>query len=152
MLTRKNAIITKHVKGLEFLMKKHKITVIPGFGRLTGPAQGGVHTVEVDADGQKSQVKAKNVMVATGSEAKLLPGLKADETHSDQYRNSAPERAAQVADRDRRGRGGRGVCVDFPQLRHRGDDSGVFTAHGSGGGRGDFEGAGAGLQASAASR
>ena len=77
---RKNAIITKHVKGLEFLMKKHKIAVIPGFGRLTGPAQGGVHTVEVEANGQKSPVKAKNVMVATGSEAKLLPGLKADDT------------------------------------------------------------------------
>ena len=54
--------------------------MIPGFGRLTGPAQDGVHTVEVEANGAKSQVKAKNVMLATGSEAKLLPGLKADET------------------------------------------------------------------------
>jgi dihydrolipoamide dehydrogenase len=80
VLARKSAVITKHVKGLEFLMKKHKIAVIPGFGRLTGPAQGGVHTVEVDANGQKSSVKAKNVMIATGSEARLLPGLKADDT------------------------------------------------------------------------
>ncbi len=80
VLTRKNAIIAKHVKGLEFLMKKHRIAVIAGFGRLTGPAQGGMHTVDVDASGVKSQVKAKNVIVATGSEAKLLPGLKADET------------------------------------------------------------------------
>jgi dihydrolipoamide dehydrogenase len=39
-----------------------------------------VHTIEVEANGQKSSVKAKNVMIATGSEAKLLPGLKADET------------------------------------------------------------------------
>jgi dihydrolipoamide dehydrogenase len=80
VMTRKNAIITKHVKGLEFLMKKHKIAVISGFGRLTGPAQAGIHRVDVDAGGQKSQVKAKNVMLACGSEAKLLPGLKADET------------------------------------------------------------------------
>ena len=80
VLARKNAIIAKHVKGLEFLMKKHKITVISGFGRLTGGAQEGVHTVEVEAAGAKSQVKAKNVMLATGSEAKLLPGLKADAT------------------------------------------------------------------------
>jgi dihydrolipoamide dehydrogenase len=80
VLARKNAIITKHVKGLEFLMKKHKIAVIAGFGRLTGPAQGGMHTVEVETNGQKSPVKAKNVILATGSEAKLLPGLKADET------------------------------------------------------------------------
>jgi dihydrolipoamide dehydrogenase len=78
---RKSAIIAKHVKGLEFLMKKHKIRVFSGFGRLTGPAQGGVHTVDVTAssDGAKSQVKAKQVMLATGSAAKLLPGLKADD-------------------------------------------------------------------------
>ena len=47
---------------------------------LTGPAKDGVHTVEVESNGAKSPVKAKNVMLATGSEAKLLPGLKADET------------------------------------------------------------------------
>jgi dihydrolipoamide dehydrogenase len=80
VLARKNAIVTKHVKGLEFLMKKHKIAVIAGFGRLTGAAKAGVHAVEVEAGGQKSAVKAKNVILATGSEAKLLPGLKADET------------------------------------------------------------------------
>lgn len=76
---RKSGIITKHVKGLEFLMKKNKVTVIPGFGLLTGPAKDGVHTVDVDANGVKSKVKAKNVMVATGSEAKMLPGMKADD-------------------------------------------------------------------------
>ena len=80
VLARKNAIIAKHVKGLEFLMKKNKVTVIAGFGRLTGPANGGVHTVEVDSNGVKSQTKAKNILLATGSEAKLLPGLKADGT------------------------------------------------------------------------
>ena len=42
---RKNAIVTKHTKGLEFLMKKNKVTVISGYGRLTGPAKDGVHTV-----------------------------------------------------------------------------------------------------------
>ncbi len=80
VLTRKNAIISRHVKGLEFLMKKHKIAVFSGFGRLTGPAKDGVHTVDVDASGVKSTVKAKNVIVATGSEAKMLPGQKADAT------------------------------------------------------------------------
>ncbi len=76
---RKDGIVTRHVKGLEFLMRKHKITVIPGFARLTGPAKDGVHTVDVDANGANSQIKAKNIMLATGSEAKLLPGLKADD-------------------------------------------------------------------------
>jgi len=80
VLARKNAIITKHVNGLNFLMRKHKIAVISGFARLTGPAQGNVHTVDVETNGQKSPIKAKNVVIATGSEAKLLPGLKADGT------------------------------------------------------------------------
>ncbi|MGA3264109.1 MAG: dihydrolipoyl dehydrogenase [Terracidiphilus sp.] len=76
---RKNAIITKHTKGLDFLMKKHRITTIEGYGRLTGGAQDGVHTVEVTAaDGAGAQVKAKKVILATGSEAKMLPGLVAD--------------------------------------------------------------------------
>ena len=79
VLRRKDSIITRHVKGLEFLMKKNKITVVPGFGRLTGAAQNGVHTVDVTANGATSQVQAKNVIVATGSEAKMLPGLKADD-------------------------------------------------------------------------
>ena len=79
VLKRKDAIIAKHTKGLDFLMKKHKIARMEGYGRLTGPAQGGVHTVDVaNAAGEISQVKAKNVILATGSEAKMLPGLEAD--------------------------------------------------------------------------
>jgi dihydrolipoamide dehydrogenase len=77
--SRKSAVITKHVKGLEFLMKKHKIAVIPGYARLTGAAKDGVHTVDVDTNGQKGQVTAKNVILASGSAARLLPGLTADD-------------------------------------------------------------------------
>ena len=76
---RKDAIITKHTKGLEFLMKKHKITVVSGYGRLTGPAQAGVHTVEVSKDETTSQVRAKNVILATGSDAKTIFGLEPDD-------------------------------------------------------------------------
>jgi len=75
VLQRKDAIITKHTKGLDFLMKKHKIARLEGFGKLTGPAVAGVHTVEVTSGDAVSQVKAKNVILATGSEAKMLPGL-----------------------------------------------------------------------------
>jgi len=79
VLKRKDSIVAKHVKGLEFLMKKHKITTIVGYGRLTGSAQDGVHTVEVSsANSETSQVKAKNVLLATGSSAKMLPGLAPD--------------------------------------------------------------------------
>jgi dihydrolipoamide dehydrogenase len=81
VLKRKDGIITKHVKGLEFLMKKNKVTVIAGTGKLTGSAQSGVHTVDVTAaDGAVSQVKTKNVLLASGSSAKMLPGLQPDST------------------------------------------------------------------------
>ncbi len=75
---RKNKIVAKHAKGLDYLMRKNKVTVVPGYGRLTGPAKDGVLTLEVEADGKKSAVKAKNVILATGSEARMLPGLKQD--------------------------------------------------------------------------
>ena len=78
---RKNKIVTKHAKGLEFLMRKNKVTVIPGFGRLTGPVKNGVLDIEISGgDGKKSTVQAKNAILATGSEARMLPGLKPDST------------------------------------------------------------------------
>jgi dihydrolipoamide dehydrogenase len=50
-----------------------------GYGRLTGPAQNAIHTVEVTSSaGEVSQVQAKNVILATGSSAKMLPGLEPD--------------------------------------------------------------------------
>ncbi len=80
ILDRKNQIVTKHVKGLDFLMRKNKVTVIAGTGSLNGGAKGGIHTVSVKgADGKTTQVSAKNVLVATGSDAKMLPGLKPDD-------------------------------------------------------------------------
>ena len=81
VLARKDDIVTRHTKGLDFLMKKNKITTFKGFGRLTGPAKDGVHTIEVKlADGKTETVKAKKVVLATGSDARMLPGVKADET------------------------------------------------------------------------
>src|SRR5271167_1583810 len=70
ILDRKNGIVAKHATGLEFLMRKNKVTVVPGFGRLTGPAKDGIHSIEVAPEGDKgkgSTVKAKNVILATGS-------------------------------------------------------------------------------------
>jgi dihydrolipoamide dehydrogenase len=76
---RKSKIVTKHAKGLEFLMKKNKVETVKGYGKLTGPAQNGIITVEVANDGKTSQLRAKNVLLATGSEARLLPGLEVDD-------------------------------------------------------------------------
>jgi dihydrolipoamide dehydrogenase len=78
---RKNAIVTKHTKGLEFLMKKNKVTVISGYGKLTGPAKDGVHTVDVTGgpNGETQQIKARNLILATGSEARTLFGQQPDD-------------------------------------------------------------------------
>jgi dihydrolipoamide dehydrogenase len=90
VLKRKNDIIVKHTKGLDFLMKKNKITVVRGHGRLTGPAKDGVFTIDISAEdkgkGQGSELQAaakvlaKKVVLATGSDARMLPGYKADDT------------------------------------------------------------------------
>ncbi len=90
VLKRKGDIIVKHTKGLDFLMKKNKVTVIRGHGRLTGGAKDGIFTIDVTAEdkgkGQASElqtptkVQAKKVVLATGSDARMLPGYKADDT------------------------------------------------------------------------
>src|ERR1700761_7179408 len=95
LLKRKNDVTSKHTKGLDFLMKKNKITVVRGHGRLTGPASSGVFTVQVtdedkgkgrdlQAEGftqqTKTDVKAKKVVLAMGSDARMLPGYQADDS------------------------------------------------------------------------
>ena len=63
-------------------------------------------------------MKAKNIILATGSEARTLFGQKPDDRILTNIEILALKRAAQVADRDRRGCGGSGVRLDLPQLRH----------------------------------
>jgi len=78
VLDRKNKIVTKHAKGVEFLMKKNKIDWVNGFGAIK--PRGGKSTLEVEvksAEGAQT-LETKNVIVATGSEARMLPGLKPD--------------------------------------------------------------------------
>src|SRR5205807_2680645 len=48
-------------------------------GKLTGPAQNGGLTVELVHDNKASHIKAKNVILATGSEARMIPGLEAND-------------------------------------------------------------------------
>lgn len=71
---RKSKIVSKHAKGLEFLMRKNKVETIKGYGKLTGPAQSGVFTIEL-AKSDRKTLKAKNIILATGSEARMIPGL-----------------------------------------------------------------------------
>jgi dihydrolipoamide dehydrogenase len=79
VLDRKTKIVDKHAKGLQFLMRKHKVDTVTGFGKLTGPAQNGVHTIEVKNGGKTSPIKTKNVLLAMGSEARMIPGLQPDD-------------------------------------------------------------------------
>ncbi len=76
---RKTGVVDKHAKGLAFLMRKNKVEIITGFGKLTGPAQGGAFTINVENAGKKSTIKAKNIILATGSEARMIPGLEASD-------------------------------------------------------------------------
>ncbi len=69
---RKDKIVKKLAMGTDFLMKKNKVTVYQGIGALTAP-----DTIQVMGD-TPAEVRAKKVVIATGSEAKLLPGLELD--------------------------------------------------------------------------
>jgi dihydrolipoamide dehydrogenase len=73
VMDRKNKIVTKHSKGIEFLMRKNKIDVIKGYARLQGGGK-----IEVQTDKGPQTVEAKNIILATGSEARMLPGLQSD--------------------------------------------------------------------------
>ena len=70
---RKDKIVKKHAKGLEFLFRKQKIDTFTGFGRLAGPGKLGV-----EKDGKTTEVRAKNVILATGSDARTLDGVAID--------------------------------------------------------------------------
>ena len=72
ILARKNKIVTKHAKGIEFLFKKNKVEWVQGWGRYEGPGK-----VSVEKDGKKSTIEASNVLLVSGSEAKSLPGHRA---------------------------------------------------------------------------
>lgn len=74
VLERKRKIVTKLAKGVEYLLKKNRVETIQGYGRLAGPGRIGV----TDAKGQSREITARKIVLATGSEAKMLPGLTAD--------------------------------------------------------------------------
>ena len=62
--------------GVKMLMKKNKITVFDGYGRLAG---GGKVAVQ-GKDGKAQSLEAKNIIVATGARARTLPGMEPDGT------------------------------------------------------------------------
>jgi dihydrolipoamide dehydrogenase len=77
MQARKDGIVSKMTKGIEFLFRKNKIDWLKGHARLTG-ISGDAYAVEVDTAQGAIQVEAVNVIIATGSKARHLPGMTVD--------------------------------------------------------------------------
>src|SRR6202030_786328 len=75
MMNFKQQGIDGNVKGVEFLMKKNKIDVISGKGKILGTGK-----IEVSGNDGKAQiVETKNIVIATGSDVARLKGIEIDE-------------------------------------------------------------------------
>jgi dihydrolipoamide dehydrogenase len=74
MMNFKQQGIDGNVKGVEFLMKKNKIDVLKGAGKILGAGK-----VEISGDGKSEVVETKNIVIATGSDIARLKGIEIDE-------------------------------------------------------------------------
>jgi len=74
MISRSRGVADGMSKGVNFLMKKNKVTVIEGYGRLVR----GKKIVVTDKEGKKVEYSAEHIIIATGGRAKELPNLKID--------------------------------------------------------------------------
>jgi dihydrolipoamide dehydrogenase len=75
MLARKDKIVKKHAGGISMLFRKHKVDSITGWGRIVSPGR-----VSVEKDGKTTEIETTYTMLATGSEARSLPGVEIDGT------------------------------------------------------------------------
>ncbi|MBD24893.1 MAG: dihydrolipoyl dehydrogenase [Candidatus Marinimicrobia bacterium] len=79
MLARKDQVVDQNRQGIEFLLKKNKVTYIKGFGRIS-KVKTSSHEITVKEDGGKDTTYiAKYIVLATGSEVTPLRGIKVDE-------------------------------------------------------------------------
>jgi dihydrolipoamide dehydrogenase len=72
---RSRQVVNRMVKGLEFLIRKHKVDYIRGEAKVTAKDTVSVTPV---GGGQAQQVKTKNVIIATGQRPRLFPGMEVD--------------------------------------------------------------------------
>ena len=75
MMGRKSKIVEDLTKGVEFLLKKNKIDYVAGTAALAG---GGKVRVALNGGGE-SELAAKSIIIATGSDSTPLPGVEVDE-------------------------------------------------------------------------
>jgi dihydrolipoamide dehydrogenase len=84
IVARSRSVAEGMSRGVEFLLRKNKVTVICGSGRVTG-----VGKVEVsDVNGEKSYIEAKNIIIATGSRPNTLPFAPIDGNKIISYRQA----------------------------------------------------------------
>ncbi|MBI1183356.1 dihydrolipoyl dehydrogenase [bacterium] len=84
MIGRSRSVADGMSKGVQFLMKKNKIDVINGFGKLISPKK-----VEVTAEnGDKQVVEGNHIIVATGARARALPHIQVDGEKVIEYRKA----------------------------------------------------------------
>ena len=77
MMAQKDAAVSGLTKGIEGLFKKNKVNYVRGWASFKSATEIEVNPGE--NDGEKQVLKAKNVIIATGSEVTPLPGLEIDE-------------------------------------------------------------------------
>ena len=75
-------------QGVGYLLKKNKVEVIDGWGKLAG-GKAGARKLTVEKDGKKvADVTAKNILLATGARARQIPGMEADGEQIWSYREA----------------------------------------------------------------
>jgi dihydrolipoamide dehydrogenase len=78
IVERSRAVSKQLNQGVGYLLKKNKVEVIDGWGKLAGGGAG-ARKLTVEKDGKKvADLEAKNIILATGARARQLPGLEAD--------------------------------------------------------------------------
>ncbi|CAA7400128.1 unnamed protein product [Spirodela intermedia] len=75
MMAQKDKAVSNLTRGIEGLFKKNKVNYVKGFGKLLSPSEVSVDT----PDGGTTVVTGKNIIIATGSDVKSLPGIAIDE-------------------------------------------------------------------------
>ena len=144
VLDRKNKIVSKHAKGVEFLMKKNKVDWVKGYATILPRSGSGPLQVEVKSETGSPNTRDQEChhrhRLGSAHASRIGAGREDD---PDQHRDPGSSRHPQDHADHRRGRGGRGVRIHLQSLRDQGHGARNAAAPGAGGRRRDFQGTGA---------
>ena len=78
IIKRSRNVSKKLNQGVEYLLKKNNVDIIEGWGKLAGK-ENGYNKLSIEIDNSiSSTIESKNIILATGSRARQLPGLESD--------------------------------------------------------------------------